>query len=59
LDAVRETLGRLHAVPGKGMTACMAALRAFDVTRISDLPKEKYADFSKYVLAQIPAGQAA
>jgi hypothetical protein len=59
LDAVRETLGRLHAVPGKGMTACMAALKAFGVLRISDLPKEKYAEFSKHVLAQLPKEKAA
>jgi hypothetical protein len=51
---MRATLAKLHAVPGKGTEACIAALQKFGVLRISELPKEKYAEFSGYVQSQLP-----
>jgi len=59
LDAIRETLGKLHGVPGKGMEACIASLQKFGVLRLSDLPKEKYAEFEAYVRGQLPAAKVA
>ena len=55
LEAVRAEMGKLHAIPNKGTTACLAALKHFGVARISDLPKEKYAEFVKYVHEQVAA----
>ena len=55
LEVVRAEMAKLHALPNKGTTACLAALKHFGVARISDLPKEKYAEFVKYVHEQIAA----
>jgi hypothetical protein len=54
LDAVRETMGKMHRIPGLGMEACIASLKAFGVLRISDLPKEKYAAFDAHLRSQLP-----
>jgi hypothetical protein len=54
LDAVRETMGKLHKIPGLGMEACIESLKAFGVLRISDLPKEKYAAFDAHIRSQLP-----
>lgn len=55
LETVRAEMAKLHALPNKGTTACLAALKHFGTARISDLPKEKYAEFIKYVHEQIAA----
>ena len=55
LETVRAEMAKLHALPNKGTTACLAALKHFGTARISDLPKEKYAEFVKYVHEQIAA----
>lgn len=57
LDGARKAMKKLNDTPSKGMDACIAALKAHGVNRISDLPKEKYADFIKYVLDQVPAAK--
>ncbi len=60
LDGARAALKKLNDVPGKGMDACIAALKAHGVNRISDPAlQEKYAEFIKYVLGQIPQSAAA
>lgn len=43
LDDVREVLGRVNEA--KGMPAVTALVHSFDVSRISELPKEQYAEF--------------
>ena len=55
LETVRAEMAKLHALPNKGTTACLAALKHFGTARISDLPKERYAEFVKYVHEQIAA----
>lgn len=59
LADLRETLGKLNSVAGKGMESCIAALQKFGVLRVSDLPKEKYAEFNEYVRGQLPAEKKA
>lgn len=56
VEALRETLGRLQKTPGKGVEACLAAIKQFGVTRISDLPKERYAEFDGYVRSLLQEG---
>lgn len=55
LEGARAVMKKLNDTKGKGMDACIAALKAHGVNRISDLPKEKFGEFVKYVLSQIPA----
>jgi hypothetical protein len=55
IDVLRALMATLSAVKGKGMEACLAALKTFGVTRISDLPQDKYVDFAAHVREQIPA----
>ena len=57
LDGARAAMKKLNDAPGLGMDACIASLKAHGVNRISDLPKEKFAEFIKYVLAQVPAAK--
>ena len=52
LDGARKAMAALNKTKNKGMDACIAALKASGVNRISDLPKEKYADFIKSVIDQ-------
>lgn len=54
LEGARAAMKRLNDAPGKGMDACIGALKAHGVNRISDLPKEKYAAFIEYVVGQLP-----
>lgn len=55
LEGARKAMAALNATTGRGMDACIQALKAAGVNRISDLPKEKYADFIKDVLVQSSA----
>lgn len=57
LDGARAAMKKLNDTPGLGMDACIASLKAHGVNRISDLPQEKFAEFIKYVLAQVSAGK--
>lgn len=52
LEGARKAMAALNATAGRGMDACIQALKAAGVNRISDLPKEQYADFIKSVLVQ-------
>jgi hypothetical protein len=54
LADLRLAMELLNAVPSKGMTANVAALRTFGVLRVSELPPAKYAEFEAYVRAQLP-----
>jgi len=55
LDQVRAKLHQLHAMKGQGVEASLAALQTFKVMRVSDLPKEKYAEFMAHVDEKIKA----
>lgn len=52
LDGARKAMKALDQTKGKGMDACIAALKATGVLRISDLKAEQYAGFIKEVLSQ-------
>lgn len=52
-ETPKDALRRLNAVKGKGMDACIDALKSFGVTRVSDLPAEKNAEFIAYINTEI------
>lgn len=58
LEGMRDLLRQLNAAPGKGVMACTLALREFGVLRISELPKEKYAEFAEYLRNELPKAAA-
>lgn len=51
-EGVRLAMQCLNKTKGQGTEACWAALKAHGVVRITELPKEKFDEFIKYVLAK-------
>ena len=47
LDDAKAALGRIKDTKGLGTPTCIGHLQSYGVNRISDLPKEKYAEFIK------------
>ena len=45
LDDAKAALGRIKDTKGLGTPTCIGHLQSYGVNRISDLPKEKYAEF--------------
>ena len=55
LEGARKAMKALDGTKGKGMEACIAALKAHGVNRISDLKAEQFAPFIKDVLVDSSA----
>lgn len=55
LDGARAAMKALDQTANKGMDACIAALKAHGVNRITDLDTAKYPEFIKFVLGQSSA----
>lgn len=51
-EGVHAAMKRLIETPAKGLGACLASLKTFGATRISEVPRERYGEFIEYVVAQ-------
>lgn len=58
MDDARAALGRINAVKGLGMNACMGHLAKFHVNRISLLEKQHFAEFIRLADAMIADHEA-